>query len=102
MSLELEDRNGVAQGLECLARVAVGNSAPARAARLWGTAERLREQIGQPMRLNHRPSYNRALAAARAALDDDAFTVAWCEGREMTLEDAVNYALGGANAPHGH
>ena len=93
MSLELADRNGIAQGLECLAKVAVGTDAPARAARLWGAAERVREEIGQPMLQNHRPSYNRAVAAARTALGDDAFTLAWLEGRAMTIEGAVKYAL---------
>jgi non-specific serine/threonine protein kinase len=102
MSLELADRNGIAQGLECLAKVAVGTDAPARAARLWGTAERVREEIGQPMLMNHRPSYNRAVAAARTALGDDAFALALREGREMTLEEAVRNALSGEDAPHRH
>ena len=102
MSLELADRNGIAQGLECLAKVAVGTDAPARAARLWGTAERVREEIGQAMLLNHRPSYNRAVAAARTALGDDAFALAWREGREMTLEEAVRHALSGEDTPHRH
>lgn len=44
--------------------------------------------------------YQSAVAAARAALGDDAFSLAWREGREMTLEDAVKYALSGEDTPN--
>jgi hypothetical protein len=33
------------------------------------------------------------LAAARAALGDEAFDRLWAEGKAMTLEEAVAYAL---------
>ena len=33
------------------------------------------------------------IAALRAALGEAAFTVAWAEGRAMTLEQAIEYAL---------
>ena len=60
----------------------------------------MEDEIGNPMLLNHRPSYNRAVAAARAALGDNAFTLAWLEGRKLMLEDAVKYALSGEGTPH--
>jgi hypothetical protein len=37
----------------------------------------------------HTPS-----AALRAQLDEAAFNAAWAEGRTMTLEQAIEYALG--------
>ena len=40
-----------------------------------------------------RPDYDRSVAAARAALDDEAFRAAWAEGRAMPQEQAVSYAL---------
>ena len=40
-----------------------------------------------------RLEYDRALAAARAQLDEAAWNAAWAEGRAMTLEQAVTYAL---------
>jgi len=46
--------------------------------------------------------YQNAVAAARAELGDDAFTLAWREGRDMTLEDAVKYALSGEDKPQRH
>ena len=40
-----------------------------------------------------RGPYERGLAALRAALDDAALRVAWAEGRALTLEQAIAYAL---------
>jgi hypothetical protein len=65
-----------------------------RACRIWGAAERLREAIGSPMPPGDRPDYERRVAAARAAMGDDAaFTRAWQDGRAMTQEQAMEYAL---------
>jgi hypothetical protein len=33
------------------------------------------------------------MSAARASLGDEAFATAWAEGQEMTLDQAVAYAL---------
>jgi len=91
---ELVDRDGIAASLEGLAHVAFPLAGPSKAARIWGGAERLREQIGAPMPPGNRPSYARQIAAARTALGDDAaFEQAWQEGRAMTLEQAIDYAL---------
>ncbi len=37
----------------------------------------------------------RNLAAARAQLDEDAWMAAWEQGRGMTMEQAIAYALEG-------
>jgi hypothetical protein len=59
---------------------------PERAVRLWGAAEALYDSIGK-----HTDYYDRA--AARAQLDDATFAAAWAEGRAMTVEQAIAYAL---------
>ena len=90
---EIGDTKGIAYSLEELAAVvaAFGNSQ--RAARVFGAAERLREEIGSPLPPIDRPRYDRRVAAARAALGDDAaFDRAWRDGRELTLEQAVELA----------
>jgi len=97
-SLEIQraqgDRARIAPALEGLAEVAGAFSMPARAARLWGAAERLREDIGAPKSPGERPQYERVVSAARAGLGDDAaFDSAWREGRAMVLEEAIEYAL---------
>jgi predicted ATPase/class 3 adenylate cyclase len=94
--LELGDRWGIAESLQGLAYVAFALFGPARAARIWGGAERLREEIGSPVPPRDRPRYDGQLTAARAAMaDHDAFDLAWQEGRAMTLEQAIEYALNG-------
>jgi hypothetical protein len=40
-----------------------------------------------------RTEHEQALSDAREDLGDEAFTMAWAEGRAMTLERAVAYAL---------
>ncbi len=91
---ELGDRAGIANSLEGLAQLVSMLSGPYRAARIWGAAERLREEIGSPLPLRERPDYDRHVAGARTALGDDAaFDRAWREGRAMTLEEAAEYAL---------
>jgi hypothetical protein len=72
----------------------VAMDAPRRAARIWGAAERLREELGSPMPPYEQAPYIRGIAHARAASGDEAFDQAWREGREMRFEDAMNYALG--------
>jgi hypothetical protein len=71
---------------------------PRRAAWLFGAAEAARERIGAPLPPGDRPLYDRHLARARADLDETAFDAAWAEGRAMTLDEAVAYALVGQSS----
>ncbi|MEO8751708.1 MAG: tetratricopeptide repeat protein [Casimicrobiaceae bacterium] len=91
---QLEDRGTIAPVLEGLAEMIANLGSPADAARIWGSAARLREEIGSPVTPNDRPRYDRRVAAARAALGDDAaFDRAWHDGRALTLEQAIQLAL---------
>ncbi len=96
---ELGDRWGIAESLQGLAYVAFALVGPSRAARIWGGAELLREEIGSPVLPRDRPRYDGQLAAARAAMGDhDAFDLAWQEGRATGLEQTIEYALNGQDA----
>jgi hypothetical protein len=64
-----------------------------RAARLLGADEANRERIGAFLQPSDTPEYHRIRAEVRAHLDDTAFAAAWAEGRSMTLEQAIAYAL---------
>ena len=64
--------------------------------------EHLREEIDARMPFSEQADYQRAVAAAQAALGDDQFQRALNEGRAMPLEDAVQYALSGKETPHRH
>jgi non-specific serine/threonine protein kinase len=91
---ELRDRLGIAGSLEEFGFLAASVSDARRAAHLWGAAEQLREEIGSPLAPNERPRYEQQVTAARAALRDDAaFDAAWRQGRAMTSEQAIVYAL---------
>jgi hypothetical protein len=84
----------MAQGLEAFAGLSLHWASPIDAARLWGRAQRLREEIGSPLGIAERDRYQRQVAAARNALQDDpAFDLAWNEGRSMILEEAVQWAM---------
>jgi predicted ATPase len=88
------DRLSIAASLEGLALVALRLDEHERAARVWGGAERLREEIGAPLAPVDRSRYDRNLSAVRAALTDQSvFDKAWQEGRAMTLEQAIEHAL---------
>jgi tetratricopeptide (TPR) repeat protein len=89
---ELGDRRGIAESLDEMACFAV--SQPGRAARIWGAAQRLREEVGAPPSPVDRADRDLRVSAARTAMADDAaFELALLEGRMMTLEQAIDYAL---------
>jgi len=89
----LGDRPGVIESLEGLAGVAAATAAPRRAARLWGAADALRHEIGNARSVDERIAYERQVKPVRAILTAEAFDQAWDEGRAMSLDDAVRYAL---------
>ena len=89
----LGNRPGVIDSLEGLAGVAAATAAPRRAARLWGAAIVLRQEIGNARSVHESIAYDRHLKSVRATLTAEAFDQAWDEGRAMFLDDAVRYAL---------
>ncbi|HET9221890.1 MAG TPA: tetratricopeptide repeat protein, partial [Roseiflexaceae bacterium] len=94
---ELEYKNDVPRCLEGLGGVAVVQGQLERAATLFGAAEALRESINVLMPPSERADYDRAVAAARAQLGEDAFAAAWEAGRALPLEQAIEVALGGGD-----
>ena len=86
------DRWGMAFSFENFASLAAPTDAQ-RAARLWGVAQRLREEINAPMIASWQARQEGFMAMARRQLDEAGFGAAWQEGREMELEQAVQYAL---------
>jgi hypothetical protein len=55
--------------------------------------EILRENLHAPAMSFDQPFYERHIAALRAQLDESTLTAAWAEGRMMSLEQIVAYAL---------
>jgi tetratricopeptide (TPR) repeat protein len=75
--------------LEGLAAVVAVQGELLWAARLWGTAELLRDGMGTPIPPAYRADYERSVASTRSQLGEQAFATAWTEGRTMTLEQVL-------------
>jgi non-specific serine/threonine protein kinase len=89
----LGDRPGVIESLEGLAAVAAATAALRRAARLWGAAHALQQAMGGARSAHQKIIYERQVQPVRAILTAEAFDQAWDEGRAMSLDGAVRYAL---------
>ena len=82
--------------------VASTRGQPERCAHLIGAAEGLLEAVGVPVYVYyepHRSLYERTMAAVRSQMGEQAFEAARAEGRSMTFEQAVAYALEDRDAP---
>jgi predicted ATPase/transcriptional regulator with XRE-family HTH domain len=64
------------------------------AARLLGAANRLREQMGQPLAGPERAELDAALSAIQAELGDNTFGAAWDTGRVLAIDAAIESAEG--------
>ncbi|MGH3086497.1 MAG: response regulator [Rubrobacteraceae bacterium] len=97
---ELKDKVGIVYGLLGIAAGDTLRGGSGRAARFFGAAEILREEIGHPPLPLERAHYDYEsyVAAARAGLDEESFNEAWSEGRAMSAEQAIEYALGTGKA----
>jgi hypothetical protein len=90
---EFGHRGGVARNLECLAFMASAQHLPLRAARLMGAAEALRELSRVALMPEEVPETEQEVSAMRTQLAGPEFDAAWAEGRAMSMEQAIEYAL---------
>jgi non-specific serine/threonine protein kinase len=65
---------------------------PVRSARLWGAAESVLDTLGLGLGPAERHFYEPYFAHVRSRISEEAFEMAWAEGRAMTLKDALAYA----------
>jgi tetratricopeptide (TPR) repeat protein len=96
------NRGGVARCLECLAfmQIQQAESAPAeerkeylaRAARIFGAAEALRNASGKQMNVREPLDYTEYVARLRTMMDDRARVAAWAEGRRATIDEVLGLA----------
>ncbi len=93
LALKQESRRGIASVLLGFATLTAAQQQAKLAARLLGAVEVLREAIGAPLPSDERADYEQTLAAARAALGEEAFARAWAEGRATPLEQAITDVL---------
>jgi predicted ATPase/DNA-binding SARP family transcriptional activator len=96
-SLQLFREDGGQSGtiycLESFAAIEAAHGRGRRSAHLMGAGERFREAISLPLPPVYQPEYNSWVAEIRSQLDEAEFTEAWAHGREMSMEQAIEYAL---------
>ncbi|MDP6714686.1 MAG: tetratricopeptide repeat protein, partial [SAR202 cluster bacterium] len=91
--IELGHRHSIPSMLENFASLAVALSQPERSLCLAGAAATLRESIAIPLLPLDESKLNHDLEPARHAMSEEAQKAAWGQGQQMTLEQAVAYAL---------
>lgn len=98
LSQKLDNKSHIAFCLTTLAGVIQAAGDTARAARLFGVAEMLLKSLDAVLDPGGSLNYDSDLAAARTRLGEPAFEEARAEGRAMTFEQAVAYALSESGA----
>ncbi len=89
------NRGAVANQLESLAFTALPRGDGVQAARLLGAAEALREAAKDPMTAFERAEYDTEVARLRTQLDPQTLSDAGAEGRALSMDDAVMFAISG-------
>lgn len=90
----LGTRVSIPESLDGLAATAVALNHIERAIQLTGAADALRERVGSFMSPGVQSIRADYLARARSELDEVRFAKAWEAGRAMSLERAIEFALG--------
>jgi tetratricopeptide (TPR) repeat protein len=90
---EIGDKSGAAWCLERLAEIALEKGQAEKTVRLFGAAAALRASIGSVIDPADQPEYEHKRTSLNAELGEERFNTAWNEGRALTLDQAVPYAL---------
>jgi predicted ATPase/class 3 adenylate cyclase len=90
---EIGDLSGSAWCLERLAAVVEARGQTEKAVRLLGAGSGLRASIRSVIDPSDTPAYESKIRSLRARLGKERFAATWDEGRALTLEQAVDYAL---------
>ena len=86
-------RSAVAHQLECLAFIAKSLEQVEKATKLLAAAEALRQRIEIDMNPFEHQEYEKEVADLKANMDGKEFASLWAEGRSMTMEQAIQFAL---------
>jgi predicted ATPase/transcriptional regulator with XRE-family HTH domain len=90
---EIGDKGGVAWCLEKFAQIESAIGDAARAVHFLGAARALREGMGTVVDSVDQADYDRMLTILQNRLGEEAFRQAWQEGKAMSTEQAIRYAL---------
>jgi non-specific serine/threonine protein kinase len=91
---QLGDKPCGSATLELYACLAAAEGRATTAAQWFGIAETTRQSMGRGFGLEtFRIAYDAGVAAARAALGEEAFAAAWAVGRSRSLDEALRQAV---------
>jgi ATP/maltotriose-dependent transcriptional regulator MalT len=95
LAWELDHKLYIQYSIIGLAGLAASRARPVRAAQLWGAAEGMSETYGTqfPPAARTLIDHESRMAEARSQLDDATWSAAWEEGRGMSSERSIEYAL---------
>jgi hypothetical protein len=88
----IEDTYWLAKCLEGISGLSA--LSPETATRLLGCAETLYEEMDFVIPPSERPRHDALVEKARTQLDEEKFNTLWADGKAMTYEQAIAYALG--------
>ncbi len=95
----INNLRGVAYAIDGVAWVAAAEGDHSLAACLFGAADRHFTVMRSHFHPMEQPAHDAAVALARAGLDAPAFAAAWEEGKQLSLENAAEIALGLTSEP---
>jgi tetratricopeptide (TPR) repeat protein len=86
-------RAAVAHQLECFGFIAMAQERTARALKLFGAADALREVSNSVRTPDEQEEFKMAESSLRSGMAEGEFNKLWQEGRSMTMEQAIEFAL---------
>jgi len=89
---DLGHRSAVAHELECIAFILIKKGNHTNAVKLLGAAEGIREDIDSSMTKFEEIEYQKEISFLQAAMDKAAFEQLWEEGKQLKLNDAIEFA----------
>ncbi len=90
---ETGGKAGVATSLAGFASLALAQGQVIRAVRLFGAAQSILQALNWRLPPADEQEYERALAKVHQQLDESTFNAAWEEGRMLSMDQAIAYAL---------
>jgi hypothetical protein len=93
---DLGGRNNILECLEGFAGVAAFLKQPQRGARLLAAAQAQRDVIGIPVARYQQARYQHIVESIMDQLESKALEYHQAEGKRMSLEEAIEYALSGS------
>jgi non-specific serine/threonine protein kinase len=90
---QLNDKRTVAIAMDFLGFACRGLRQERQAARLWGTADKIRSEIGSPRPPGEQEHFVNEQKVGRLVLGNQAFDLEFQQGQEMAYEEAIAFGL---------